>query len=421
MFYKPHTLISLTLLMGLLYALTQNDALEYIAEAVDFSPPRDSALGRTPEEREYLQKKGATIGMAMAFVAFSSIHFPNTIMTRPHALFWRMLLALFCLYSMFMTYLFLLPRDQARQTMRVFDTGLGVRLPERSYGEDCAVFTPDHPDSAMANISDAVFDVHTVAHFLGWWGKMLIMRDWYVVWACSLGFEICEITFRHWLPNFWECWWDHLFLDLFGCNLIGIVLGHYTLKYFSANKIKWVYDADSVKQVEGRSRTRSSSFDACNNIKVYNFFDKLRPGVFEKYEWTGLRSPRKLISITTFVVLILVVDCNNFFLKFVLWVPAEHDMLKYRVALWGLAALASSKEWYEFCSNEYCHRLGPFAWLAFYTAGMEVMVVVRNSWDMFKEDFPWYVKLIWLCIVSAWWTLMFIAWRNSVKNAEVKQ
>ena len=23
-------------------------------------------------------------------------------------------------------------------------------------------------------------------------------------------FELIEISLRHWLPNFWECWWDHV-------------------------------------------------------------------------------------------------------------------------------------------------------------------------------------------------------------------
>ena len=170
---------------------------------------------------------------------------PNTIMTRPHVIVWRAVMACFIMYAMFMTYLLLLPVDQARQTLRIFDDGLGKPLPERSYADDCRLYTPDHPTSYFANFSDAVFDVHFVAHFLGWWGKMMIMRDWYLAWACSIGFEICEITFRHWLPNFWECWWDHLFLDLFGCNLIGIVLGHYTIKYFGSNRLRWIWDPNS--------------------------------------------------------------------------------------------------------------------------------------------------------------------------------
>ena len=59
--------------------------------------------------------------------------------------------------------------------------------------------------------------------------------------------------------------------------------------------------------------------------------------------------------------------------------PPEHDLLKYRVALWGFSALAISKEWYEYISNEYCHRLGPFAWIAFYTVSVEVITVIKCS------------------------------------------
>lgn len=141
---------------------------------------------------------------------------------------------------MVLTYLFLMPLDEARQTLRYFDPDLGQPLPEKSYGEDCRVFTPENPDSPIFNIQDAVIDVHFVAHFLGWLGKMLIMRDWYVAWICSAGFEFLELSFKHWLPNFEECWWDSLLLDLFGCNLLGILAGNAILKYFSVSKLDWL-------------------------------------------------------------------------------------------------------------------------------------------------------------------------------------
>ena len=166
------------------------------------------------------------------FIGFGAIHLPNTIMTRPISFAWRVLLACLVLYIALMTFILMLPRQQARAFFRVFDDTLGVDMPERSYADDCRVFTPENPDSQFANLADAFLDVHTFAHWIGWWGKMLFMRDWYIAWICSSMFEICELTFRHWLPNFYECWWDHLFLDLFGMNLIGIILGHYTLKYF---------------------------------------------------------------------------------------------------------------------------------------------------------------------------------------------
>lgn len=124
--------------------------------------------------------------------------------------------------------------------MKYFDSDLGVELEEVTYADDCRIFTPENPDSKMANLYFAVYDCHTVAHFMGWFGKMLIMRDWYIAWTCSIAFELLELTFKYWLPNFAECWWDSLLLDLFGCNLIGICLGALFLKYFGVSKIHWV-------------------------------------------------------------------------------------------------------------------------------------------------------------------------------------
>ena len=292
-------------------------------------------------------------------------------MTRPHVIFWRALLGVFILYAMFLTYIMLLPVDKARQTLRIFDDKLGVKLPEHNYGEDCRFFTPEHPTNPINNFSEAIFDCHFLAHFLGWWGKMMIMRDWYVALTCSIAFEICEITFRHWLPNFYECWWDHIFLDLFGCNLIGIILGHFTLKYFAAKKLTWVWDPKSEKKTDSNYDLASCS----NSIQV--FLDKLRPTVFEEYEWAGLANLQRLFGMTAFVVFVLIIDCNNFFLKFVLWVPPNHDLMIFRVILWGFCSLATAKEWFEYISNEYCHRLGPFAWLTMYTCGVETLAVIK--------------------------------------------
>jgi len=113
-------------------------------------------------------------------------------------------------YATFMAFLLFLPIDKARFMLKIFHPGQGNPLPERSYAEDCRVFTPEHPVSSMYNIYSAVYDVHFIAHLGGWWFKMMIIRDTKVAWITSAGFELIEISFRHWLPNFWECWWDHV-------------------------------------------------------------------------------------------------------------------------------------------------------------------------------------------------------------------
>ena len=140
----------------------------------------------------------------------------------------------------------MLNRDDARKMLKIFHPSLGTPLVERDYASDCRVFTPENKISKFYNIYDAVFDkngyldIHVIAHFVGYWFKMMIMRDTKIAWIISGTFEIIEISFSHWLKNFQECWWDRLILDLFGCNMIGIYLGSLTLKYMGVSKFEWV-------------------------------------------------------------------------------------------------------------------------------------------------------------------------------------
>jgi phosphatidylserine synthase 2 len=114
------------------------------------------------------------------------------------------------LYTMFLVYVLFQPLNEARNLFKFFGSRLGEPLPEKSYAEDCRVFTPENPNNMFFNVYEAAVDVHFFAHLFGWWFKMMIIRDVKMCWLNSIMFEILEVTFRHWLPNFWECWWDHV-------------------------------------------------------------------------------------------------------------------------------------------------------------------------------------------------------------------
>lgn len=146
----------------------------------------------------------------LGLLAFSCAQFPGTVIKKPHPLFWRLVLGLMTFYSLLLIYLFLQPLNDARGLLKLFDENFGVPLDEKNYALDCAVYTPSNPRGNFANIKDAVLDIYFVAHFFGWWIKMMIMRDVTLCWIGSVTFEIIEITFQHWIPNFWECWWDHV-------------------------------------------------------------------------------------------------------------------------------------------------------------------------------------------------------------------
>lgn len=53
-------------------------------------------------------------------------------------------------------------------------------------------------------------DIFVLAHALGWYGKALITRDYWLCWVLSIAFELCEYSLEHQLNNFAECWWDHV-------------------------------------------------------------------------------------------------------------------------------------------------------------------------------------------------------------------
>ena len=118
---------------------------------------------------------------------------------------------------------------------------MAIPIKERDYSIDCRVYTPENPNSNFANIKGTI-DIYVLSHFLGWFAKTLIFRNNILLWTSSILFEIMELSLAHILPNFHECWWDHLLLDLFGCNLLGILLGMWVIKYYNLWTHHWLFE-----------------------------------------------------------------------------------------------------------------------------------------------------------------------------------
>lgn len=56
---------------------------------------------------------------------------------RPHPAFWRIVLALSVAYQMCLVVLLLQHKDSARHIMKFIDPKLGIKLPEKNYGDSC--------------------------------------------------------------------------------------------------------------------------------------------------------------------------------------------------------------------------------------------------------------------------------------------
>lgn len=160
----------------------------------------------------------------VAFLLYAAIYFPDCELNRPHPVLWRLLQGAICFYAMIVVFILVVDLDTARQLLKYVDPRLGNPLPEKLYAIDCRIYTPENQNSKFSNITNAL-DLYVVCHWFGWWFKTVIFRDAYICIFLSITFEGLELSFKHWIPNFAECWWDSLIMDVLICNFIGIVLG----------------------------------------------------------------------------------------------------------------------------------------------------------------------------------------------------
>jgi hypothetical protein len=113
-----------------------------------------------------------------------------------------------------------------------------INYEELSYASDCRLVSPESPNPFI-NVFNACYDIFALAHFLGWFAKTIICRDLKLIMLASISFEVIEYSLRNVLNNFKECWWDHVIIDMFGCNLLGIICGFIFIDQFGMERYRW--------------------------------------------------------------------------------------------------------------------------------------------------------------------------------------
>ena len=312
---------------------------------------------------------------------------------------------LFVLYLLFLVFLLCQETGDARMVLKFLSSDLGVELPERAYGEDCRIYTPEDPESKFRVLRDTVFDEFFVGHILGWYGKAIALRNLPLLWAYSVTFELMELTFQHWLKNFNECWWDSWVLDVAMCNFFGISLGMMTVRFFEGRFYDWMGTKDS-KGLSGKVR---------QGLQLFT------PATWDSYIWNPTSSPLRFTQCAFVVLVCLVFELNAFFLKFVLWIPPPHLLNHIRLALWFGISNVSTSEYYVFItSKEGMHltKMGANAWLVVAAMIIEILVVLKHGRGMFEA--PWPKRVLWFwgafaTIIGVWLTRWHLRTRGAVK------
>ncbi|XP_002970056.2 CDP-diacylglycerol--serine O-phosphatidyltransferase 2 [Selaginella moellendorffii] len=345
--------------------------------------------------------------MIAVFLGYCLLQAPPTILIRPHPAFWRMIHGVAVVYLVFLTFLLFQKRDDARQFMKYIHPDLGIELPERSYGGDCRIYTPEDPNK-FKNVYDTLFDEFVIAHVLGWWAKAIMLRSLPILWMLSIGFEMMEVTFNHMLPNFNECWWDSIILDVLICNWFGIWSGMKTVRYFDGKTYEWV-GLSRQPTIMGKVRRSLSQFTPAN---------------WDKDEWNPLSGPLRFVQVLGLVVIVLTVELNAFFLKFCLWVPPRNPLNSYRLILWWLIANPAIREYNSFLQDRKpMKKIGAFCWLSLANCIVEVLICVKFGQGLYPKPMPKWIVIFWsstaalLGIFLAGWIAKLYVDRNRLVSA----
>ncbi|KAJ3813545.1 phosphatidyl serine synthase-domain-containing protein [Lentinula aff. lateritia] len=373
-FYKPVTLSALGIgLVVLAYVATTQDVLE---------------------EGQDKRRVGAYAAIA-SFLTFSMIQFRDGPFIRPHPAFWRIILGLNLLYELALVFLLFQDLDSAREMMKYLDPDLGVPLAEKSYAEDCAL-TPHAIWNAL--------DIFCIAHTLGWFGKAMILRDYWFCWILSIAFELAEYSLQHQLANFAECWWDHWILDVLLCNWLGTYLGqsrHKAAQRLSSCAVLFagmkVCQYLEVKPYEWRGIRQTRGLRS----KAKRVLSQFSPHDFTAFEWGTATDFTHFFCVVLLLSVFLAAELNPFYLKTLLWMEPDHPFVIARLAFVFLWALPAVRELFQYISDpRKAVRMGQHVWLLLATIATELLVIKKWSKGMFAP-FPKTVKWGWAIGVAS--------------------
>jgi phosphatidylserine synthase 2 len=175
----------------------------------------------------------------------------------------------------------------------------------------------------------------------------------------SISFELLEYSLQHQLPNFSECWWDHVsanpyksfhktfgselilflfkkwILDFLVCNGLGIYLGLKTCEYFSMKPYNW-RGLWNIPTFKGKLKRIVGQFGP------YNWID---------YDWRPNASLKRWLYMLGIMAFFLIAELGTFYLKFILWIPPPHYMCLGRlIFMWFVGAVAM-RESFEYLDN----------------------------------------------------------------------
>ncbi|XP_056267562.1 phosphatidylserine synthase 1 [Pseudoliparis swirei] len=355
-FYKPHTitLLTATVLSLMYFAFTRDDGNS------------DNNL-----------RVGILVAVSF-FLVISVLAFPNGPFIRPHPAIWQMVFGLSVLYFLFLVFLIFLNWEQVKTLMYWLDPNLRYAKREADimeYAVNCTVITRERLWSHC--------DIFAFGHFAGWAVKALLIRSYGLCWTISITWELTELFFMHLLPNFAECWWDQVILDILLCNGGGIWLGMTACRFLEMRTYRWA----SIKEIHTTTG------------KIKRAVLQFTPASWTYVRWFDPKSSiQRLAGIYLFMILWQLTELNTFFLKHIFVFQASHPLSWCRIFLLGSVTAPTVRQYYAYITDTRCNRVGTQCWVFGAISFLEALACVKFSQDLFSKTQIHSVLLWLLCL-----------------------
>jgi phosphatidylserine synthase 1 len=307
------------------------------------------------------------------FLVISVLAFPNGPFTRPHPAIWRMVFGISVLYFMMLLFLLFQRRQDIHEILYWISPDLrNFQMIEKEYAVNCS-------DMSIPRLWSHI-DVFAFGHFWGWALKALLIRHYGICWAISITWEATEMAFAHLLPNFAECWWDALVLDVLLCNGLGIWLGMVVCRTLEMRNYHW----ESIKDIHSTTG------------KIRRAVMQFTPASWTHVRWLDPHSTyMRVLAVCILVVMWQLVELNTFFLKHIFVVDTGHPLSVGRLFLISSISAPTIRQFYSHVTDTQCKRVGTQCWVFCAITLTESLICVKFGMEIFKQTELVYV-LCWL-------------------------
>lgn len=333
-------------------------------------------------------------GIAFFFLTTGVLVFPNGPFTRPHPIVWRLVFGISLLYLLFLEFILFQNYDDVLAIFHYVSPSL-----KDSVADSHTMIYTRICELTAANLWSHC-DIFIPCHIIGWLFKAMLIRHYGMVWAISIMWELTEVFFAHILPNFGECWWDTLVLDMLVCNGIGIHIGMVLVRRLEMRHFHW----ESVKNLKGV------------RAKLKRMVLQFTPEQWSQTRWLDPNSTNmRALAIFYLIFVFQLNELNCFLLKHVFYIPTSNFLNLFRLIIILLVAAPSIRQYYIYVTDMGCRRLGTQVWVLLAITATELLICIKFGMSILPRPVLWYMCcwVLVMALVSVCITIFITTWQHS--------